>query len=210
MAISKVTGKVILGQVVHVSIASERDKELCYLQDEAVTVLQEAPLNWLPLATFFANFEKKYRRHLDARHLDQIQDIVVVNGSAGCQTISLLEGKIDSQTLVVDSSFASDVYKLLHHYDGGMALVSFPALYWLEFHKEIEVCCTGSLLEDLLCRVPNVMVIGSAAKRSIQWVRKPGATACKYEELWYLPYWTSRGNSLELMELSCINKVSLV
>ena len=181
IAISKVTGKIVLGQVVHVSIASERDKELCYLQDEAVTVLQEVPLSWLPLTTFFENFEKKYRRHLDARHLDQIQDIVVVNGSAGCQTISLLEGKIDLQTLLVDSSFALDVFKLLHHYDGAIPLVSFPALYWLEFHKEFELCSTGSILEELLGRIPNVTVVGIGAKRSIQWLKKPGTASCKYK-----------------------------
>ena len=181
MAISKVTGKVVLGQVVKVSLATERDKELCYLQYEAVAVLQEAPLSWLPLATFSANFEKKYRRHLDGRHLEQIQDAVVVNGSTGCQTISLLEGKIDSEFLIVDSSFASDVFKLLHHYDGVIALVSFPALYWLEFDKEIELCSTGSLLEELLCRIPNVTVAGSDVKRSIQWVRKPCPTTSKFQ-----------------------------
>jgi hypothetical protein len=182
IAISKVTGKTVFGQVVHVSIASERDKELCYLQDEAVAVLQEAPLSWLPLTTFCANFEKKYRRHLDARHLDQIQDSVVINGSLGCQTISLLEGKIDSQNLLVDNSFALDVFKLLHHYDGAIALVSFPALFWLEFHKEFELCCTGSLLVELLNRIPNVSVVGIANKRSVRWLKKPGATSCKYDE----------------------------
>ena len=180
MAISKVTGKLVFDQVVKVSLATERDKELCYLQDEAVTVLQEAPLSWLPLATFFANFEKKYRRHLDARHLEQIRDVAVVNGSPGCQTISLLEGKIDSESLIVDSSFASDVFKLLHHYDGVIALVSFPALYWLEFDKEIELCSTGSLLEELLCRIPNVTVVGTDVKRSIQWVRKSDPSNCKF------------------------------
>ena len=173
LVISKVSGKKILDQVVHVSLASEKDKELCYIQDEAVTVLQEAPLNWLPLSTFLTNFEKKYRRRLDARHLDQIQDVVVVNGSPGCQTVSLLEGKIDSELVVVDASFSSDVFKLIHHHDGVIVFVSFPALYWLEFHKEIKVSSSGCLLKDLLCRVSNVTVVGTAAKRCVQWIKKP-------------------------------------
>ncbi|XP_028415936.1 meiosis regulator and mRNA stability factor 1-like [Dendronephthya gigantea] len=173
IAITKVSGKSILGKIVHVSLATERDKESCYLQDEAISILRGAPLSWLPLATFFTNFEKKYRKRLDERHLDQIQDIVVVNGSLGCQTISLLEGKIDSETVIVDDSFSSDVVKLLHHYDGVIPLVSFPALYWLEFHKDIAVSSTGSALEELLCRIPNVTVTGSTTKRNISWQDGP-------------------------------------
>ena len=181
MAISKVSGQIVFGQIVHVSIACERDKELCYLQDEAVTVLQEAPLSWLPLTKFLTNFEKKYRRGLDVRHLEQIQDIVVLNGSAGCQTISLLEGKISVETLMVDTSFATDVVKLLHHFDGVIQLACFPALYWLEFHKEIKLCSTGSLLEELLSRVPNVTVVGNSKERYVQWVKKPDRDASKFE-----------------------------
>lgn len=180
MAISKVTGKEIFGQIIHVSLAGEKDKELCYFQHEAVTVLQEAPLSWLPFPKFLSNFENKYHRSLDVRHLDQIQDVVVVNGSTGCQTISLLEGSIDSKTLIVDNSFSSDVFKLLHHYDGVIAMVSFPALYWLEFHKEFELHPGGSLLEELLGRIPNVTVVGTASERSIKWIEKPRLSAGRY------------------------------
>lgn len=179
IAITKLSGKQILGKVVHVSIATDRDKESCYLQDEAISILREAPLSWLPLATFFTNFEKKYRKHLDERHLDQIQDIVVVNGSLGCQTVSLLEGKIDSEPVVVDDSFSADVTKLLRHYDGVIPLVCFPALYWLEFHKDIAVSSTGPVLEELLCRIPNVTVTGSTTKRNISWRERPPASPGK-------------------------------
>ena len=182
LAISKVNGKTVLGKIVHVSIASEKDKELCYLQDEVVVVLQDTALNWLPLATFLANFETKYRRSLDARHLDQIKDVAVVNGSAGCQTISLLDGKIDSELVEVDAaSFPSDVFKLLHHYDGVIPLASFPALYWLEFHKEVRLSSSGTLLAEVLSGLPNVKVESSlsvSSRRCIQWI-KPTSIPCK-------------------------------
>lgn len=175
MVIPKVNGKIVFGRNINVSLASEKEKELCYLQLEAVTVLLEAPLCWLPLATFFANFEKKYRRNLDSRHFDEIKDSVVINRRNGRQAISLVEGKIELEKVVVDSkTFTADVFKLLDQFDGVIALVSFPALYWLEFLKEIKSSPTGALLVEVLCRIPNVTVVGTGTKQNIQWTKKPG------------------------------------
>ncbi|XP_046855493.1 meiosis regulator and mRNA stability factor 1-like isoform X2 [Xenia sp. Carnegie-2017] len=178
MVIPKVNGKIVFGRNMNVSLANEKEKELCYLQLEAVTVLLEAPLCWLPLATFFSNFEKKYRRNLDSRHFDEIKDSVVINRRNGRQAISLVEGKIELEKVVVDSkTFTADVFKLLDQFDGVIALVSFPALYWLEFRKEIKSSPTGALLVEVLCGIPNVTVVGTGTKQNIQWIKKPGKTS---------------------------------
>ena len=50
------------------------------------------------------------------------------------------------------------------------------------------------------------MEISSINKVSLVWVSKCRNTGSVRDD----PYWTSRKNSLELIELSSINKVSLV
>lgn len=169
LAICKVHAKKIFNTHVTVNIATDKEKELCFLRCEVTSILKEAPLHFLPLNKFLSDYYEKCCRAFDMSAIGLIHDLVVVTGKPGNQTISLVTRAISSVKVSVDlEKFAKDVHELLQSCEGALPLVSFAASYWLKFDRKIEVNENGVVLADALSSVPNVKISDSLM---VSWAR---------------------------------------
>ena len=162
LAICKVHQKKIFNTCVTVNIATEKEKELCFLRCEVTSILKEAPLHFLPLNKFLSDYYEKCSRAFDMSSVGLIHDLVVLTGKPGNQAISLVTRAVTSVRVSVESEqFAKDVHTLLKSFEGSLPLVSFAASYWLKFDRKIESSEQGTALVDVLNCVPNVKVTDS-------------------------------------------------
>lgn len=162
LAICKVHGKKIFNTQVTVNIATDKEKELCFLRCEVTSILKEAPLLFLPLNKFLSDYYEKCSRAFDMSCIGLIHDLVVVTGKPGNQAISLVTRAISAVKVSVDAEqFARDVHELLQSCEGAMPLVSIAASYWLKFDRKIEVREGGVVFADALSSVPNVKISDS-------------------------------------------------
>ena len=154
--------KKIFNTHVTVNIATEKEKELCFLRCEVTSILKEAPLHFLPLNKFLNDYYEKCSHAFDMSSIGLIHDLVVIMGKPGNQAISLITRAIGTVKVSVrPEQFASDVHALLKSSEGAIPLVSFAATYWLQFDKMIELSDSGDTLADVLCNVPNVKITDS-------------------------------------------------
>ena len=145
-----------------VTIATDKEKELCFLRCEVTSILKEAPLHFLPLNKFLNDFYEKCSHAFDMSCIGLIHDLVVITGKPGNQAISLVTRAISAVKVSVEpEQFAKDVHALLKSCEGALPLVSFAASYWLKFDKKIELNDHGAALSDVLCNVPNVKITDS-------------------------------------------------
>lgn len=162
LAILKVHQKKIFNTHVTVNIATEKEKDLCFLRCEVTSILKEAPLHFLPLNKFLNDYYEKCSHAFDMSSIGLIHDLVVIMGKPGNQAISLITRAIGTvKVSVKPEQFASDVHALLKSSEGAIPLVSFAATYWLQFDKMIELSDSGDTLADVLCNVPNVKITDS-------------------------------------------------
>lgn len=170
LAIRKVHQKKIFNTHVTVNIATDKEKELCFLRCEVTSILKEAPLHFLPLNKFLSDYYEKCSRAFDMSSIGLIHDLVVITGKPGNQTISLVTRAIGSVKVSVEpEQFARDVHALLKSCEGSLPLVSFAASYWLQFDKKIEPSEQGASLTDVLSCVPNVKITDSLM---VSWVKQ--------------------------------------
>ena len=162
LAICKVHQKKIFNTYVTVNIATDKEKELCFLRCEVTSILKEAPLHFLPLNKFLSDYYEKCSRAFDMSSVGLIHDLVVITGKPGNQAISLVTRAIGAVKVSVElEQFSKDVHALLKSCEGALPLVSFAASYWLTFDKKIELNERGATLADVLSSVPNVKVTDS-------------------------------------------------
>ncbi|KAJ7340352.1 hypothetical protein OS493_003095 [Desmophyllum pertusum] len=162
LAICKVHQKKIFNTYVTVNIATDKEKELCFLRCEVTSILKEAPLHFLPLNKFLSDYYEKCSRAFDMTSVGLIHDLVVITGKPGNQAISLVTRAIGSVKVSVEpEQFARDVHVLLKSCEGTLPLVSFAASYWLKFDKKIEFNEQGTAFADVLSCVPNVKITDS-------------------------------------------------
>ena len=170
LAICKVHQKKIFNSFVSVTIATEKEKELCFLRCEVTSILKEAPLHFMPLNKFLNDFYEKCSHAFDMSSVGLIHDLVVITGKPGHQTISLVTRAIcNVKITVAPREFANDVHALLKSCEGAIPLVSFAASYWLKFDKKLEPSEHGTALADLLSDVPNVKISESLM---VTWVKQ--------------------------------------
>lgn len=186
LAMSKVNQQQIFGTTVTVTIATEKEKDLCFLRCEVTSILKETPLHWTPLNRFLSEYYEKCSKSFDTNSLNLIQDLVIVNGTPGNQTISLVTRAVAGAHIKVEpESFAWEVHGLLRTHNE-MDIAAFAALYWLKYNKVIEIDSSGIVLEDALNKVPNVIVnMKENEAKFITWI-KPGARNGKKKT--YLPF----------------------
>ena len=162
LAILKVHQKKIFNTHVTVNIATEKEKELCFLRCEVTSILKEAPLHFLPLNKFLNDYYEKCSHAFDMSSIGLIHDLVVIMGKPGNQAISLITRAIGTvKVSIKPEQFANNVHALLKSCEGAIPLVSFAATYWLQFDKMIELSDSGDTLAEVLCNVPNVKVTDS-------------------------------------------------
>lgn len=162
LAICKVHQKKIFNTYVTVNIATDKEKELCFLRCEVTSILKEAPLHFLPLNKFLSDYYEKCSRAFDMSSVGLIHDLVVITGKPGNQAISLVTRAIGAVKVSVElEQFSKDVHALLKSCEGALPLVSFAASYWLKFDKKIELNERGATLADVLSSVPNVKITDS-------------------------------------------------
>ena len=196
LAILKVHQKKIFNTHVTVNIATEKEKELCFLRCEVTSILKEAPLHFLPLNKFLNDYYEKCSHAFDMSSIGLIHDLVVIMGKPGNQAISLITRAIGTvKVSVKPEQFASDVHALLKSSEGAIPLVSFAATYWLQFDKMIELSDSGDTLADVLCNVPNVKITDSLmvswAKQAIRNGMQVG-NSCAWESskfVFRVPIW---------------------
>ena len=151
--------KKIFNTHVTVNIATDKEKELCFLRCEVTSILKEAPLHFLPLNKFLSDYYEKCSQAFDMSCIGLIHDLVVITGKPGNQAISLVTRAIGAVKVSVEpEQFAKDVHALLKSCEGALPLVSFAASYWLKFDKKIELNEHGASLADALSSVPNVKI----------------------------------------------------
>ncbi|XP_022794519.1 meiosis regulator and mRNA stability factor 1-like [Stylophora pistillata] len=183
LAICKVHQKKIFNTCVTVNIATDKEKELCFLRCEVTSILKEAPLHFLPLNKFLSEFYEKCSRAFDMTSIGLIHDLVVLTGKPGNQAISLLTRAIGGVRVSVEpDQFAKDVHTLLKSCKGSLPLVSFAASYWLNFDKKIESNDQGSALLEVLNCVPNVKVSESLMVSWAKQALKHGGNVSKLLE----------------------------
>lgn len=162
LAICKVHQKKIFNTHVTVNIATDKEKELCFLRCEVTSILKEAPLHFLPLNKFLSDYYEKCSRAFDMSSVGLIHDLVVITGKPGNQAISLVTRAIGSVKVSIEpEEFARDVHALLKSCEGSLPLVSFAASYWLCLDKKIESNEQGTALADVLSSIPNVKISDS-------------------------------------------------
>ena len=175
LAICKVHQKKIFNTHVTVNIATDKEKELCFLRCEVTSILKEAPLHFLPLNKFLSDYYEKCSRAFDMSAVGLIHDLVVITGKPGNQAISLVTRAIGAVKVSVElEQFAKDVHALLKSCEGALPLVSFAASYWLKFDKKIVLNENGVTLADALSKVPNVKVSESLMVSWLQQAIKNG------------------------------------
>lgn len=175
LAICKVHQKKIFNTHVTVNIATDKEKELCFLRCEVTSILKEAPLHFLPLNKFLSDYYEKCSRAFDMSSVGLIHDLVIITGKPGNQAISLVTRAIEAvKVLVEPEQFAKDVHALLKSREGALPLVSFAASYWLKFDKKIVLNENGVTLADALSKVPNVKISESLMVSWIQQAIKNG------------------------------------
>ena len=175
LAICKVHQKKIFNTHVTVNIATDKEKELCFLRCEVTSILKEAPLHFLPLNKFLSDYYEKCSRAFDMSSVGLIHDLVVITGKPGNQAISLVTRAIGAVKVSVElEQFAKDVHALLKSCEGALPLVSFAASYWLKFDKKIVLNENGVTLADALRKVPNVKVSESLMVSWLQQAIKNG------------------------------------
>ena len=162
LAICKVHQKKIFNSFVSVTIATDKEKDLCFLRCEVTSILKEAPLHFMPLNKFLNDFYEKCSHPFDMSSVGLMHDLVVITGKPGNQAISLVTRAVCRVKVRVDlHQFSKDVHALLKSCDGAIPLVSFAASYWLKFDKKLELNENGSALGEVLCSVPNVKISDS-------------------------------------------------
>ncbi|XP_048575860.1 uncharacterized protein LOC5520570 isoform X1 [Nematostella vectensis] len=173
IAMSKVHNQQIFNTAVTVTIATEKEKELCFLRCEVTSVLKEAPLHWMPLTKFLSEFYEKCSHAFDMSSIGMLPDLVVILGKPGSQTISLVTHVLGSVKVIIEQeSFTLEVHNLLKQYKGNLPLVNFAACYWIKFNKHIEVGVNGIPLAEALEAVPNVRVTSSeAGNETVCWAK---------------------------------------
>lgn len=175
LAICKVHQKKIFNTHVTVNIATDKEKELCFLRCEVTSILKEAPLHFLPLNKFLSDYYEKCSRAFDMSSVGLIHDLVIITGKPGNQAISLVTRAIGAVKVSVEpEQFAKDVHALLKSCEGALPLVSFAASYWLKFDKKIVLNENGVTLADALSKVPNVKISESLMVSWIQQAIKNG------------------------------------
>ena len=174
LAMSKVNQQQIFGTTVTVTIATEKEKDLCFLRCEVTSILKETPLHWTPLNKFLSEYYEKCSKSFDTNSLNLIQDLVIVNGTPGNQTISLVTRAVATVRIKVEFElFAWEVHELLKGHTGEVNIAAFAALYWLKYDKVVEVDQSGMALEDILKKVPNVMVSKKENEaKFITWIKQ--------------------------------------
>lgn len=179
LAICKVHQKKIFNTCVAVNIATDKEKELCFLRCEVTSILKEAPLHFLPLNKFLSDYYEKCSRAFDMTSIGVIHDLVVLTGKPGNQAISLVTRAIGGVRVSVEpDQFANDVHTLLKSSEGSLPLVSFAASYWLNFDRKIESNDEGSALMEVLNCVPNVKVTESLMVSWAKQALKHGMECC--------------------------------
>lgn len=162
LAICKVHQKKIFNTHVTVNIATDKEKELCFLRCEVTSILKEAPLHFLPLNKFLSDYYEKCSQAFDMSSIGLIHDLVIITGKPGNQAISLVTRAIGAVKISVEpETFPRDVHVLLQSCEGALPLVSFAASYWLKFDKKIELDGRGVTLYDALSSVPNIKISDS-------------------------------------------------
>ena len=181
LAICKVHQKKIFNTCVAVNIATDKEKELCFLRCEVTSILKEAPLHFLPLNKFLSDYYEKCSRAFDMTSIGVIHDLVVLTGKPGNQAISLVTRAIGGVRVSVEpDQFANDVHTLLKSSEGSLPLVSFAASYWLNFDRKVESNDEGSALMEVLNCVPNVKVTESLMVSWAKQALKHGMECCYY------------------------------
>ena len=174
LAMSKVSQQQIFNTNVTVTIASEKEKELCFLRCEVTSILKETPLHWTPLNKFLSEYYEKCSKSFDTNSLNLIQDLVLVNGTPGNQTISLVTHAVASAHVTVEQEgFAWEVHEVLRGHGGEVEVAAFAALYWLKYGKMIQVAHNGVTLEGALNKVPNVFVaVKENESKVVTWIKQ--------------------------------------
>lgn len=174
LAMSKVNNQQIFSMSVTVTLATEKEKELCFLSSEVTSVLKEAPLHWMPLNKFLSLFYEKSSHPFDMNVLTMLPDIVTIIGKPGSEAICLATPDINSTRIhIVDwNAFSQEVHLLLKQYQGSMLLANFAASYWLKFDKQLEVNDKGVCLSDALKDVINICIKVDTGKDLVSWAKE--------------------------------------
>lgn len=111
LCIEKLNNRKVLSRNIQVSLQPSKDQVT--LKNDVSSLLKGTWTNWMPLDQFLMLYKDRYKKSLHVLDLDQIKDVIYVDGKPGRQFICLLHFNIGSVKIKQNANFSNKIVNIL-------------------------------------------------------------------------------------------------
>ena len=127
LCIMKLNNQLLYNRRIRVSLASAKENALLKMKGDVSAILLDTYAGWLPVNDFLVSYKERYQRAFHVLNLDQMKDLVYVDGRPGFQFICLLHFPVGLLKLKHHIDFEREITSILSAHN---RRVPFARLVW--------------------------------------------------------------------------------